>query len=129
VSRAGCRAIAALALGLAALAATGCKKPKPSILIISIDSLRADEVTRVENGRPTAARIPTGFATSISEAGAPAPASLLFECALRKPDFLSGPPHLRRTFHDLFPIPFHLPCSSFFVSTTSGSLWSAARSS
>jgi arylsulfatase A-like enzyme len=36
------------------LAATGCRKQKPSILLISIDSLRADEVARVENGRPVA---------------------------------------------------------------------------
>ncbi len=48
------RALAALVLVLAALAAAGCQKPKPSILVISIDSLRADEVTRVENGRPVA---------------------------------------------------------------------------
>ncbi len=45
--------VAAL-VAVAVLACTGCKKPKPSILIISIDSLRADEVARVENGRPVA---------------------------------------------------------------------------
>ena len=45
--------VAAL-VAVAVLACTGCKKPQPSILIISIDSLRADEVARVENGRPVA---------------------------------------------------------------------------
>ncbi len=45
--------VAAL-VAVAVLACTGCSKPKPSILIISIDSLRADEVARVENGRPVA---------------------------------------------------------------------------
>jgi len=42
-------------LGL--LAAAACSNPQPSILIISIDSLRADEVSRVENGRPVAPRL------------------------------------------------------------------------
>jgi len=45
--------VAAL-VAVAVLACTGCNKPKPSILIISIDSLRADEVARIENGRPVA---------------------------------------------------------------------------
>ena len=44
----------AIIAACALLAAAGCNKPKPSILVISIDSLRADEVARVENDRPVA---------------------------------------------------------------------------
>lgn len=47
-------ALAAAALLASLLCANGCQAQKPSILIISIDSLRADEVARVENGRPVA---------------------------------------------------------------------------
>lgn len=49
------RRVALIPLVLAViLVMSGCTRERPSILIISIDSLRADEVSRVENGHPVA---------------------------------------------------------------------------
>lgn len=73
--RSGAFLRAAAAVAFCAAALVGCAKPRPSIVLVSIDSLRADDAAATIGGRPVAPRL-AAFAregTSYERAYAPAP--------------------------------------------------------